>query len=223
MFPITDPRVPHQRNAHSDIPTQAEIDQLGAVESVLMVGYPIGLWDSVNNKPIVRRGTTATHPAIEFSGRPEFLIDCACWPGSSGSPVVLYQEFASADRQGNINMGGTKMKLLGVCSTRAPCSMPAELRTRSRYLRMHQQALPFAFPSISGLLSKAAYLRTSTALLARQRVAMAPNQRMKLTLRAGFCCAGQSVTRMGWLDSSRSRSAAYARIRYAAHLVRLAS
>lgn len=100
--------------ALADIPSPAELDDLSAVEPVLMVGYPIGLWDSVNNRPIVRRGTTATHPAVNFNGQPQFLIDCACWPGSSGSPVVLYHDFASADRQGNINLAGPKMKLLGV-------------------------------------------------------------------------------------------------------------
>ena len=40
-----------------------------------------------------------------------------------------------------------------------------------------------------------------------------PNKRMKLTLRAGFRCARKSVTRMVGLDSSRTRSAAYARVR----------
>ena len=40
-----------------------------------------------------------------------------------------------------------------------------------------------------------------------------PNKRMKLTLRAGFRFARESVTRMVRLDSSRSRSAAYARVR----------
>jgi len=38
---------------------------------------------------------------------------------------------------------------------------------------------------------------------------------MKLTVRGSFRFARKGVTRMVWFDSSRSRTAAYARIRYA--------
>jgi hypothetical protein len=62
------------------------------IEPVVMVGYPNGLWDNVNNSPIVRRGSTATHPLVRYEGRGEFLIDAACFPGSSGSPVFLFQD-----------------------------------------------------------------------------------------------------------------------------------
>ncbi|HGH6417174.1 TPA: hypothetical protein ACJL3H_000522 [Neisseria meningitidis] len=55
-----------------------------------MIGYPNGLWDSKNNLPIFRTGITATHPAIDFEGKKEFMIDVACFPGSSGSPVFKY-------------------------------------------------------------------------------------------------------------------------------------
>lgn len=57
------------------------------VEDIFMVGYPIGLWDGENNRPIVRRGITATQAGIPFCGNNQFVIDCACFPGSSGSPV----------------------------------------------------------------------------------------------------------------------------------------
>lgn len=87
---------------------------LGALEPVLMVGYPIGLWDSVNNLPILRRGVTATHPAIDYDGRPEFVIDAACFPGSSGSPVLLYNESGYLKRDGSIMMTGPRLRLLGI-------------------------------------------------------------------------------------------------------------
>jgi hypothetical protein len=69
--------------------SESELAELNAVEDILMVGYPIGLWDETNNLPLIRRGITASHPAVDFNGRPEFVIDAACFPGSSGSPVVL--------------------------------------------------------------------------------------------------------------------------------------
>ena len=55
---------------------------------VFMVGYPIGLWDNVHNRPLIRRGITATDPRLDFEGRPEFVVDMASFPGSSGSPVI---------------------------------------------------------------------------------------------------------------------------------------
>jgi hypothetical protein len=63
-----------------------------------MYGYPIGLWDSYNNFPIIRKGVTASSPSCDFNGQPEGVIDMACFPGSSGSPVFV------------INEGGTNFK-----------------------------------------------------------------------------------------------------------------
>ena len=74
------------------VPDAATLRALDALEEVLFVGYPSGVWDQVNLMPILRRGTTATPMALDFEGRPEFLIDAAVYPGSSGSPVFLYQQ-----------------------------------------------------------------------------------------------------------------------------------
>lgn len=93
--------------------SKEEWDGLSALEDVLMVGYPIGLWDAVNNMPILRRGVTATHPNIDYNGKKEFLIDAACFPGSSGSPVLLFNPAGWIDRKGNVNFGSHRIKLLG--------------------------------------------------------------------------------------------------------------
>ncbi|MGC9269870.1 S1 family peptidase [Acidiphilium sp.] len=69
--------------------TEPDMDQFDALEEVLFVGYPSGIWDHVNLMPILRRGTTATPLALNFEGRDEFLIDAAVFPGSSGSPVFV--------------------------------------------------------------------------------------------------------------------------------------
>jgi S1-C subfamily serine protease len=73
------------------VPDAATLQGLDALEEVLFVGYPSGVWDQVNLMPILRRGTTATPMALDFEGRREFLIDAAVYPGSSGSPVFVYQ------------------------------------------------------------------------------------------------------------------------------------
>jgi trypsin-like peptidase len=88
-------------------------DALTAIEEVLMIGYPNSLWDPVNNLPIVRRGITATPIARDYNGRPEFVIDAACFPGSSGSPVFLYNEGALQTKAGTAVLE-PKFGLLGV-------------------------------------------------------------------------------------------------------------
>ena len=62
---------------------------LSTMEEIVMIGYPSGIWDSVNNLPVIRRGITATHSGIAWNGKTEFLTDIASFPGSSGSPVLL--------------------------------------------------------------------------------------------------------------------------------------
>lgn len=95
------------------LPSQQLLTDLNALEEILMVGYPVGLWDSTNNMPIFRRGITATHPNLNFEGREEFLIDAACFPGSSGSPVLLYNLGNYTNRQGGTVIG-TRIALLGI-------------------------------------------------------------------------------------------------------------
>lgn len=71
------------------MPDAAASAAFDALEDVLFVGYPSGVWDQVNALPILRRGSTATALALDFEGRAEFLIDAAVYPGSSGSPVFV--------------------------------------------------------------------------------------------------------------------------------------
>jgi len=96
------------------IATDAELQDLDQIEDITMIGYPNGLWDKKNNMPVFRRGVTATHPARDWNGNPEFMIDAACFPGSSGSPVVLFNVGGYTDKKGNTILGGARLKLLGI-------------------------------------------------------------------------------------------------------------
>jgi hypothetical protein len=98
------------------IPTVDDLAELGAAEEVIVVGYPNGIWDSVNNRPVVRKGITATEPALRYLGRPEFLVDLAWLPGSSGSPVLLWNIGEHTTREGE-RVGRSRVRLLGVLST----------------------------------------------------------------------------------------------------------
>lgn len=96
------------------IPTNEQLKELTAVEDVLMVGYPIGISDRTNNYPIFRKGITATHPAIKYEGRDEFMIDAACFPGSSGSPVFLLNIGGYVTKAGTNVFGIDRLFFIGI-------------------------------------------------------------------------------------------------------------
>ena len=77
----------------------SRIEAFEPLEEIIFVGYPIGLYDERNLLPITRQGITATHPGIDYQGRPIFLIDASVFPGSSGSPVFLHKPGLSLDGQ----------------------------------------------------------------------------------------------------------------------------
>ncbi len=96
------------------IPIDSDYERINAISEVLMIGYPHGIWDDVNNKPIIRKGLTATDVKFDFQGKKEFVIDMACIPGSSGSPVVIYNKGVIATRSGGLEFGKMQFFLLGV-------------------------------------------------------------------------------------------------------------
>lgn len=93
--------------------TDSTFSELLPLEEITMIGYPNGIWDSTNNGAIARRGIIATTPENDYLGKKQFVVDMACFPGSSGSPVYLANFGSYADRNGNLNMG-TRIKLLGI-------------------------------------------------------------------------------------------------------------
>jgi hypothetical protein len=85
-------RVYYTSISSSTIPNNEEWEKFIVLEDIFVIGYPNALMDSVNNLPIFRKGTTATHPNIPYEGKDEFLVDVGVYPGSSGSPVFLLNE-----------------------------------------------------------------------------------------------------------------------------------
>lgn len=55
--------------SENELINQDEINNLNSFEELFMVGYPNGLWDEINNQPIVRRGITATDPKLDYNGK----------------------------------------------------------------------------------------------------------------------------------------------------------
>lgn len=82
------------------------------IEDVFMIGYPYGIIDDINNIPIVRKGITATPLYQNYRAKKEFLIDMPVYTGSSGSPIVFYN-----NNRGVITRDiefGPKVQLLGI-------------------------------------------------------------------------------------------------------------
>ena len=103
-------------------------DKFDALEEILMVGYPVGIWDHINNRPIFRRGITATDPKVDYQGYPLFLIDCACIQGSSGSPIFSIRKGYLMDKYGKpLNMYGESIELMGIQSAMPELNQFAEL------------------------------------------------------------------------------------------------
>lgn len=138
------------------IPSQQELEDLGALEDVIMIGYPNGIWDPANNMPIIRRGVTATHPNLDYEGRREFMIDAACFPGSSGSPVFLYNHGSWATRDGGL-VAGTRIKLLGLLYAGPQHNAEGEVRIIN--VPTQQRAITIStIPNNLGLIVKASRL-----------------------------------------------------------------
>jgi hypothetical protein len=97
------------------IPADDEWENFDAIEDVTMIGCPRGISDEINNLPIVRRGITASALSKKYNGKGEFMVDMACFPGSSGSPIFLYDRNGYYDRKNNTyRMGLSRLKLVGV-------------------------------------------------------------------------------------------------------------
>lgn len=97
------------------IPKDDEWNDFDAIEEVTMIGCPNGISDETNNLPISRKGITASSLAKNYNGKREFMVDMACFPGSSGSPVFVFDRNGYLDRKtNNYMMGVTRIKLVGI-------------------------------------------------------------------------------------------------------------
>ena len=97
------------------LPTLEQEKDLDAIEEIVFVGYPSGIYDSVNFLPVLRTGITATPVRINYSGSPQFLTDAAVFPGSSGSPVFIFNKGSYSPRKGRLVVG-SRLMFLGLIS-----------------------------------------------------------------------------------------------------------
>lgn len=101
--------------SQDQVPTEEVSKEISAVEDVIIIGYPNGLYDTKHLLPIVRKGITATPANIDFENQPKFLIDASIFPGSSGSPVFICNE-GSFTKKGELYMGN-RVIFLGIVAS----------------------------------------------------------------------------------------------------------
>lgn len=96
--------------------SQEKIKEIDAIEDILIIGYPNGIYDKKNLLPIVRKGITATPANIDFDGTPIFLIDASIFPGSSGSPVFICNN-ENSSKQGYGKQSKTRFIFMGIVAS----------------------------------------------------------------------------------------------------------
>ena len=96
------------------IPSKEQMDKFSAIENITFIGYPSGLYDEKNKMSIIRQGITATPIWNNFKGEDVFLIDAGVFPGSSGSPVFIFNQGTYPTKDG-IALGN-RLLFVGVIS-----------------------------------------------------------------------------------------------------------
>lgn len=150
---------------HNLIPSDEQIEELDVLEEVVFIGYPSGIYDRENLLPLMRQGTTASPLQVDYEGLPAFLIDASVFPGSSGSPVFIYNLGGYSGRRGFTV--GSRLYFLGIIAEVAFReqegslefqSIPTSLRPIIKTREMIDLGLVFKSKSIvstvEGLLEK---------------------------------------------------------------------
>ena len=77
------------RTLHEDFLAPIEDGKIFPSQAVIFVGYPENRYDVVHNLPLVRAGSIASLPSVDFNGKGQIVIDAQVFQGSSGSPVFV--------------------------------------------------------------------------------------------------------------------------------------
>jgi hypothetical protein len=108
------PALPETLLIHAFTPAHLveRLDQVEMGTSVLIVGFPLGVHDTLHRLPVARQAVIASAFGIRFQGHGYFLTDARLHRGTSGAPVVAR---GPAPHDGR---AGLAWRLLGVHATR---------------------------------------------------------------------------------------------------------
>lgn len=87
-------------------------ESVEAGDAVLIVGFPLGFYDTLHHMPVVRQAGIASSFGLRFQGQGYFLTDARTHRGISGAPVVKRIQNPDA------SLGDLPWKLLGIHSAR---------------------------------------------------------------------------------------------------------
>lgn len=88
---------------------QDRLEEIGIGTPLLVVGFPLGFYDTAYNLPVARQAAIASAFGVRFQGEGYFLTDARTHRGTSGAPVVMHDERAGPD---------LPWKLIGIHSAR---------------------------------------------------------------------------------------------------------
>jgi S1-C subfamily serine protease len=88
---------------------QGKLQEVEVGSTLLVVGFPLGFYDTLHHLPVVRHAIIASSFGLRFQGQGYFLTDARTHRGTSGAPVVMRSTETGAE---------LPWKLLGVHSAR---------------------------------------------------------------------------------------------------------
>ncbi|MGL6372966.1 S1 family peptidase [Aeromonas hydrophila] len=93
-------------------PDEKTEKNLSALEDIIFIGYPSGIVDTKTGLPLIRKGITSSPVWSTFESKNQFLIDAGVFPGSSGSPVFIYNHGSYPSNGGLV--AGSRVLLMGI-------------------------------------------------------------------------------------------------------------
>lgn len=66
----------------------SDTERVHAGAALVLVGFPLGFYDTVHQLPVVRQATVASAFGVRFQGQGYFLTDARVHRGASGAPVL---------------------------------------------------------------------------------------------------------------------------------------
>jgi S1-C subfamily serine protease len=87
-------------------------------DDVMVIGYPLGLYDDVHNTPLVMGGTISSPHPIPWRREPFFLVHANLHKGTSGSPVTtkFKTRWRGVDNDDKTYDSGPSLYFLGIIS-----------------------------------------------------------------------------------------------------------